>query len=192
MGSMVLAAPAAGNIILELDPGIPPFDTGGEGAGRAIYLTADETFDIKAVGIFGDISPELYDVVIYQGQGVGNPAGAVLQIATAASGGLGFNWNDIGIGFTFQAGQDYIVNWRPNDGGFNDWATTLRYFQWGNDPNDDVDLGVVTIRDGREGFDAESAGNTVAPFLRLQIPSPGALALFCLAGLGTARRRRLI
>jgi hypothetical protein len=189
-GAAIAASPAAADTTLDLDPGVAmSFGSGGSN-GRSIYLTADETFTIGGVGLRGDIATGAYDVVIYQGQGVTADPGAVLQTATAATGGRGDVFNDIGIVFTFETGLDYIVNFRPHDGN-TAWATSLAHYRWGNDPADDVGLDLVTIRDGRAGYAADNWVNTVAPAMRLHvIPAPGALALLAIAGAAAPRRRR--
>jgi hypothetical protein len=175
---------------LELDPGVAmSFGRGGSN-GRSIYLTADETFTIGAIGLRGDIMAGSYDVVIYQGRGVAADPGSALQTATAATGGRGDAFNDVGIVFTFETGLDYIVNFRPHDGN-TAWATSLAHYRWGNDPADDVGLDLVTIRDGRAGFAADNWVNTVAPAMRLHVlPAPSALAVLAMAGVVSRRRRR--
>jgi hypothetical protein len=188
------AAPAAANDFLELNPNVNKLVTGGPGTGRAIYLLANQDVPLKSVGILGDLFSMSYDVVIYEGLGQGNNSvGAQLAIATATAGGIGFDWNDINISYTLQAGEEYIINWRPSDGS-SSWTNALCYWtNWGdNGTLDDVNLGAVTIMDGREGFDSGSGtSNVFAPFLRLGIvPGPGALALLGLAGACANRRRR--
>ncbi len=188
-GAAMAAAPAAADI-LDLDPGRPPVSGGGGSTGRSIYLTAEETFTIQGVGLRGDILADSYDIVIYQGQGGTAAPGSALQMATENTGGRGDAFNDIGIGFTFQAGLDYIVNFRPSDGN-GIWAVGFPHYRWGDAPGDDVDLGLVTIRDGRAGFDADNWVNTVAPVMRLHtVPAPGALAVLAMAAAVRPRRRR--
>jgi hypothetical protein len=153
--------------VADLDPGIAPTSAGGPGAGRSIYMTADEDLLVSAIGIRGDISAESYDVVVYAGAGVNAAPGAIVAQTSAVRGGNGPDWYDIPVAVKLYGGRDYIIHWRPTDGA---WAATLEYyFSWGNDPNDDVDLGPMVIRDGREGFDSESFSNTVAPHMRLRL-----------------------
>ncbi len=152
----------------DLDARVAPQRTGGPGTGRSIYMTADANLTITGVGIRADLVPQSFDVVIYQGAGVGSAPGPVLAMESALVEGGGFGWNDIPIDFTFQAGQDYIVHWRPSTSN-SSWTTDLEYWpNWGNSPTDDVDVGPVTIRDGREGFDSQSFSNSYAPHLRLK------------------------
>jgi hypothetical protein len=188
-GTAVAAAPAAADI-LNLDPGLAERPGSGGSTGRSIYLTANETFTIRGVGLRGDILADSYDVVIYQGQGAAQAPGPALRMATADTGGLGDAFNDIDIGFTFLAGEDYIVNFRPSDGN-GIWAVGFPHYRWGDTPGDDVDLGLVTIRDGRAGFDADNWVNTVAPVMRLDTaPAPGTLAVLALAAAARPGRRR--
>jgi hypothetical protein len=188
--SAVAAAPAAADLTVDLDPGVAITFGSGASDGRSVYLTAQETFTIDSVGLRGDITADSYDIVIHQGQGVTADPGSVLQTATADTGGLGDAFNDLSIDFTFEAGLDYILNFRPSDGN-TVWANSFGYYRWGNDPSDDVDLGPVMLRDGRAGFDAQRWQNTVAPAMRLHVvPSPGVLALLAIAGVVLPRRRR--
>ncbi|MHC4217956.1 MAG: hypothetical protein ACYSU7_05815 [Planctomycetota bacterium] len=184
------AAPAAADTILDLDPGVTPVWGSGGSTGRSVYLTANETFTIDTVGLRGDILAGLYDIVIHEGQGVTTAAGSALQMTSGNTGGRGDVFNDIGIDFTFQAGVDYIVNFRPSDGN-GVWVIGFPYYRWGDTTGDDVDLGLVTIRDGRAGFDSDNWTNTVAPVMRLHVaPAPGGLAVLALAGVLRPRRRR--
>lgn len=188
---LALVAPAAmADIVLDLDPGVGWFQAAGPGTGRSIYFTADEDFSIKGFGIFGNLINQSFDVVIYEGNGVDQAAGSQLAIVTSNAGSGIFEWNDMSINFSFAAGSDYIINWRPTDGN-SSWVNQLEYASWGNSGTDDVDLGIVTIRDGREGFDANSFSNSVVAHHRfLIVPAPGALALLGVAGLVSRRRRR--
>jgi hypothetical protein len=188
--SAMAAAPAAADFTLDLDPGVEIAFGSGASDGRSIYLTAEETFTIEGVGLRGDIVADSYDVVIYEGQGVTADVGSALATVTADTGGLGDAYNDIGIDFTFEADRDYILNFRPSDGN-TVWAHSFGHYRWGDDPEDDVDLDLVTIRDGRVGFDAQRWQNTVVPAMCLYVvPSPGALVLLALAGAASPRRRR--
>ncbi len=171
-------------LIIDLDPGTgEQLFTGGPGTGRSIYLTADAAFAITSVGLRMSLVEQSFDVVIYLGQGVSAAPGPILASATATAGGIGLAWNDLPIRFTFEAGQDYIVNWRPSSLNSSWVFQPTPYFNWGNSVFDDVDLGVVTIRDGREGYNASGASNFVAPHMRLAFglvaaqkvaPPPGA------------------
>jgi hypothetical protein len=184
------AAPATAGTTLDLDPGVSTGWGSGGSTGRSAYLTANETFTIDTVGLRGDILAGSYDIVIHEGHGVASAAGSALRMTSGNTGGGGDVFNDLGIDFTFQAGVDYIVNFRPSDGN-GAWVIGFPYYRWGDTTGDDVDLGLVTIRDGRAGFDSNNWNNTVAPVMRLHVaPAPGGLAILALAGVLRPRRRR--
>lgn len=191
---IALLAGTAHADILSLDPGAPTdYFLENAGTGRSIYLTANDSFSIDAVGIFAPLRHRSFDVVINQGQGVTAPAGGQLAIATGIADAYA-GWHDLALDFTFDAGSDYIITWRPTDLS-TDWVLDdelMPYYVWGDPAADDVDLGLVTIRDGREGFDAFSYDNTLAPQLRLStVPAPAALSVIALATPSAFRRRRI-
>lgn len=171
--SLVVAVPMAAADIIDLDPGVGFFRTGGPGTGRSMYILANEDFSISAVGVLGDLVEQSFDVVIYAGKGEQNPPGAELEKVSATAGGIGFDWNDLEIEFSFDAGEEYLINWRPSSSN-NRWATQLEYTNsWGNPLDDGVDLGPLTILDGRENWNGTSWTNTLAAHMRINTSGGG-------------------
>ena len=122
-------------------------ESGFEGGGRGQGFLADSDFIVTSIGIFGDLQPELYDVAIYSSTN-GSDTTGILSIATSTAGGVGNSWNDIDISFTFNAGNYYVVNWRPNDLEENDWINTIDYYY---DYSLPVSIGPLTLVEGLEG-----------------------------------------
>ena len=164
-----LSPPNCSTLCLELDPGVDLQSfMGGSGSGRALYLTANEDFSIDTLSWWTNMLESEYEALIYQGQGVFAGLGPVLASGTAVVGGEGLAWYEIPIDFEFEAGSDDVVSWRPA-APFPGWLPNPQpFFDWGDPVEDDVLLGPVTIRDGREGFIPETWTNFVAPFFRLR------------------------
>ena len=192
----IIAASAQADVI-DLDPGTPVRSFAeGPGTGRSIYLTANETFRVEGVGILAPLLGRGYEVVIQEGRGVSEQAGPVVASARGEA-ETGLRWHDLAIDFSFEGGAEYVVTWRPErpDGAWVFTNALVPYFEWGESTSDDVDLGLVTIRDGREGFDAFSHDNVLAPHLRLLLaptpaPVPGSVVPLGLLGVAAVRRRR--
>jgi hypothetical protein len=164
----IWAAPVLANP-LEFDPGLGWVTiSGGVGTGRAAYFTADETFSVEGAGFFCNMDAGQYEIIIYQGAGEFAAPGAILNTALVTLGGIGLDWQDGAFEFTFQAGQDYILHFRSATVGAA-VATQYQRFFWGDGPGEDKDLGIVTIRDGREGYDALNFTNVAFPRLRLLV-----------------------
>ena len=165
---------------------------GFEGGGRGQGFYANEDFVVTSIGIFGDLKSELFDLVIYSSTD-GSNTGGVLKTATELEGGGGNTWNDIAIDFIFEAGNYYIVNWRPSDLGHSDWVNTIDYYYDYSLPRT---LGPLTLVEGLEGTDAENPDNLIHPNMRYDIfnpiPEPTTMLLFGtgLAGLALLRSRR--
>ena len=134
------------------------------GSGRAIGFQADTDFTITSVGISAALLYESYDVVIYDSPD-GHSAGGVLYATSGMTGGGGYGWHDIAATFSFNAGQYYVMNWRPTDGGHSDWveAPGMDYYYDSGLP---YTTGPITIVEGFEGFDAENVANAFHPFMR--------------------------
>jgi hypothetical protein len=107
---------------------------------------------------------ESFDVVIYDSPN-GHTAGSVLYSTSDTTGGSGYGWNDMAVNFTFTAGDYYVVNWRPTDGGSSDWVVSpgLDYY---HDDGLPYTVGPITIVEGFEGFNAEDPTNFLHPHLR--------------------------
>jgi hypothetical protein len=162
-----LAAPCAA-FDLELDPGLGWSILSGVGQGRSVYFSANETFMIQGAGFSANMIAGDYEVIIYQGDGEQAPAGPVLHSVQVPLGGIGLAWQDAAISFQFIAGQDYILHFRHSVPG----TTVASEYQrasvfWGNSPLEFRDLGVVTIRDGREGYTSQNPSNAAFPRMRL-------------------------
>ncbi len=136
----------------------------GAGSGRAIGFHADQSFSINSLGISGDITPENYDVIIYDSPD-GHTAGTELFGVTAPSGGLGYAWNDIifPAPFDFIGGNYYVISWRPSDGGYNDWG----WIDYYDDSGLPYTIEGATLVEGFEGFNAENADNYLHPYFRI-------------------------
>ncbi len=166
--------------------------TGYEGGGRSQGIYANNDFTVTSIGIFGDLKAELFDLVIYSSTTGSNTTG-ILKTATELGGGIGNTWNDIAVDFTFEAGNYYVVNWRPNDYGYSDWVNTIDYYY---DYPLPVTFGVLTLVEGLAGTNAEFPDNLLHPNMRYDIstpiPEPASMLLFStgLAGLLFSQRRK--
>jgi hypothetical protein len=175
VGGMVAFAGAdAAAQTLELDPGLGWSVLSGVGLGRSVYFTADEAFSITGAGFRADMAAGLYDVIIYRGLGETAPAGPIIHQVQAQLGGIGLGWQDAAIAFHFDAGADYILHFRHSVPGT---SVATQYERgstfWGNSPAEFLDLGIVTIHDGREGYNSENANNAAFPRMRLLGVVPG-------------------
>ena len=135
------------------------------GRGRAIGFEADRDFSVSSVGIMAGLTLESFEVLIYDSPD-GHTPGSVIYTMAATTGGTGYGWNDMAVSFTFEAGNFYVLNWRPADGGSSDWVTSpgMDYYHDNGLP---YTVGPITIVEGFEGFDAENASNLFHPHMRL-------------------------
>jgi len=169
VGALLCAAGAASaQQQLELDPMLGWVVRGGVGEGRAVYFTAEETFEIRGASFFANMPVATYEVVIYEGAGEFAAPGPILARNAGTLGGIGRTWNDIAIAFTFRQGSDYILSFRGSAPGTT-VATEYERVFWGDDPGEDLNIGLVTLRDGREGYDAENFSNVAFPRMRVEL-----------------------
>jgi len=166
---------------------------GGPGTGRAVGLEAVSNFNISSIGIYGSLVSQSFDVQIYSSTN-GNQANSLLASSTATVGGTGVGWHDIGINFSFNVGDFYVLNWQPTTSN-SSWGTPQYY----HDSDLPITLaGLVTLINGVEGFNAASFGNFLHPSLRIntggtgEVPIPAAVFMFAPALLGFLGLRRRI
>jgi hypothetical protein len=178
---------------LPLDPGKPlkhysSNSNDGYSSYRGVVFTADESFQVLGADLWTKASGtlnatfELYEIVVTNGN--------VLQGATLVDsfnagliGDIGFHGGKFDTPIDMKAGQDYLLRVGYAEAADENWFFDFDPDLFGDPP---VDIGLVTLIDGTLG------GNTstyVMPFMNLQIPAPGALALLGLAGLVGRRRR---
>ncbi|MCA9279871.1 MAG: hypothetical protein H6815_05425 [Phycisphaeraceae bacterium] len=167
LGVCVMTCCASAQTTLEFDPMQGWASAGGVGGGRAAYFTCDETITLTGAGFYCDMNPGLYEVQIYQGAGEFAAPGPLLHSVTVSLGGIGQTWQDAAISYTLNAGQDYLLHFRSADPNLS-VANSYQRFFWGDDPGEDLDLGVVTIRDGRAGYDASNYSNVAFPRMRIE------------------------
>lgn len=138
-----------------------------EGGGRGQGFLADSSFSVTSIGIYGDLKDRLFDVVIYAST-TGSDTTGILTSVTQSAGGIGNDWNDIAINYTFQAGNYYVVNWRPSDPSYyHNWVYTIDYY---HDYALPVTVGPLTLLDGVEGTDAENSQiNVLHPNMRYDV-----------------------
>ena len=152
--------------------------TGGfEGGGRGHGFRADADFIIDSVGIFADLVPKSFEVVIYSSLN-GSDTTGLLARSSAFAGGTGTGWHDIDINFSFNANEFYIVNWRPSDLGEDNWLNSIDYYSDSSLPQT---IGPLTLIDGIEGTNAETPENLVHPTLRYNVvPEPATIGMWVL------------
>jgi hypothetical protein len=167
------------------------FTAGGPGTGRAQGIEVLSSFSLTALGVAANLPLDTYEVVIYASAN-GSTPGATLATFSSSLSGSGFDATQIATPFNFVAGNFYIVNYRPADGGF-DGGTTFDY--WG-DVSLPATVGPIRLVDGIEGFNATNSSNIFHPSFRYRtgdvvVPAPAAVALFGLGAfaIGMVRRR---
>jgi hypothetical protein len=149
--------------VIDLDSG-PGFTGAGPGNGRALGIQTTENVDVTALGIFGELSSQSYDVLIYSSTD-GHQAVSILAEASGMSGGTGLGWNDLPVNYTLQSGQYYVLHWRPSSSN-NSWTSNLQYL---NDSNLPFTVGPILMIDGADGFDTGDLrfSNSLHPHLRI-------------------------
>jgi len=172
---------------VELNSGAYAGYFGAVGSGRGIGFQADAAFTVDSVGFYGNLNQESFDVVIFSSTN-GNQANSILTSSTAVVGGTGIGWNEISINYSFNAGDYYVLNWRPTNISTDTWGAAAFY----RDSVLPAVIGegdLVTLINGVEGFGAENFSNTLHPNLRVNtvvsaVPVPAAVWLFCSALIG--------
>ncbi|MCG8547570.1 MAG: hypothetical protein MJE12_25510, partial [Alphaproteobacteria bacterium] len=166
--------------------------------GRGIYIRADEDVTVDSIGWFGNLSQSgSYEIAIFSGQGEFAALGALQTVGATnfVAGGGSPVWNDIALGFTFESGMEYYVNFRRTDGGSN-FSDSFHFINWGNLISQDSDIGLFALLDGRHGFAPVLNNNAWFTHFRMNViegpspvPLPAALPLFLtvLAGMGFLR-----
>lgn len=110
-------------------------------------------------------------------------ANLVRSVSGVLQGDLGF-WGLKFDAITLTAGQSYLLQVGYDESADENWFFDFDPLVFGDLP---VDIGAITLIDGTAGG---NTSNFVAPYLALQVPAPGVLALLGLAGLAGTRRRR--
>jgi hypothetical protein len=134
--------------VIDLDSSGTGYFGSGPGLGRALGIQATSNVVVDALGIFGELNSESYDVIIWSSTD-GNQAGSLLAQETAISGGTGLGWNDIAMNYTLQAGQYYVLHWRPTVSN-SAWTSNLQYLEDSNLP---FTVGPILMINGADGFD---------------------------------------
>jgi hypothetical protein len=141
--------------------------------GRSIYIRANSTFAIDGIEWFGHVSAGSYDAVIWDGLGESSSLGAMLAVQSNVLPGGSLSWNRIPLSFTFQSGEEYLVNFRRSDGSFG-FSSTFHYLDWGQGAQQS-NLGIVTLLDGRHGFAPNSDNNSWTTHFRFTQADVGAV-----------------
>lgn len=184
--------------VLDLTPTTDGFSWSTEANGsvvfeaRSIYLRANETFTIDQLSWFGGVTARDYEFVISAGLGEENESIGAVLASSAASLPAGVGPQSIDIDFTFQSGSEYVINFRPVSESYG-WGGPygFHYSSWG-EGSEESDLGLVTLLDGREGFDAEASYNSWTTHFAMNVvpePSSSLLGLVGLCGIVLRRRR---
>lgn len=166
--------------------------------GRGIYLLANQNVAVDSIGWFGSLNyTGNYDVAIFAGQDELAALGPLLSVTKVffVNANNTPQWNDISTSFTFQANNEYYVNFRRSDG-LSDFADPFHYLSWGNGPQQ-ADIGPFTLLDGRDGYAPNSNNNSWTTHFRMntvlnEVPKPWPMLLFGtgIAGLTAVGRRR--
>jgi hypothetical protein len=135
--------------------------SGGWGDGRSDYFRAEEDFGVSEIGYWGGVPSGEYTVEIMEGVGETSLAGSVLASVTINWPGSSPGYIPFPIEFNFAAGNEYIVNFRRADNQVIG-TITWHYVSFGNGA-EESDIGILTLLDGREGYDANNYSNSVIP-----------------------------
>jgi hypothetical protein len=191
-GVLLLTSIPANAVFLELNNGGPFFDTAFTDE-VAVGIKANNTIDLTAMAIFGNLPIASYSANIYESTN-GFDVGALVASKTATLGNSGELWYQIGqiAGANLIAGNYYVLGFKALN---STNSIPIKSYELG----DPLELGAVTLLEGLNGNPL--SGNFLAPNLRIfyvesappsSVPVPAAIWLFGsgLIGLiGLARRK---
>ena len=105
---------------VELDHATTTTTTTNMNYGRGILFHADESFSIDAVSFYARLVRDSYWVNIYPSSGEGSyDSDTPLAKNWGVSGGENYTtYHEIGINYTFTAGNYYFINWTRNGGDY--------------------------------------------------------------------------
>ena len=147
------------------------FHASGSGEGRGIGFLANSDFTITSIGLYGALLQTSHQVTVYRsidGNQVGptNTPWAQESMILGDSLNPTLQWNDIPINFSFQAGEYYVIGWKPESSTTNNWATTL---DWYRDSSLPFTTGPVTLINGAAGRSLERFDNTMHTAFRVNV-----------------------
>lgn len=194
-GMLLSTAAMADGIMfpLEADSGDDPLtlfsqnSNDGYSGFRGVIFQANEDVSINGAYLWTkslnglNATFELYTLAVTEGNVL---AGATLERTSnyLLQGDIGFHGGKFDA-FDLIAGRNYLIRV-----GYTQPADENWFFAFDQGSEDPLDLGPITIIDGTA---SGHSGNTVTPFMSLQIvPAPGAMALLGLAAVVGRRRRR--
>lgn len=168
---LVVTNTASAQVLLELLPGGQSWSystiSGPTwGMGRSTYFNADENFSVSKIEYYGGFSAASYSVDIFAGAGVSADAGALLETVSINWPGGAAGYIPFTIQYDFVAGNEYIISFRRTD---NERPTQDVEYSWVGWGPSSSDIGVLTLLDGREGYDANSYINSHLPNFRLTL-----------------------
>ncbi len=172
---------------------------GGESTGRGQGFEMLATQKVNSIGIQGNLRDLTHVIEIFSSTD-GTTVGGLLASFSQRLGGSGFGWYDMSLNYTFDVGQFYVVNWRPETA--TDWVIQsgnvgnagINYFRDGALPDTD---GPFRLLQGFAGA-SPNPGNSLHPNMRYgvggTVPLPASLPLLlgAVGAMGYFGRRRKI